>query len=97
MNFYISQDMVLKIFINHFFLCGLLVLEIVTLEWNRDLYLFTVRNLTHFQPMFHFYTPWKHQKSLIFIPIFSWTISHQLNIKSYQYRKFEQALFENVA
>ena len=57
----------------------------------------TIDYLTHFQPMFHFYTPWKHQKSLIFIPIFSWTISHQLNIKSYQYRKFEQALFENVA
>ena len=23
--------------------------------------------LTHFQPMFHFYTPWKHQKSSRFL------------------------------
>ena len=22
--------------------------------------------LTHFQPMFHFYTPWKHQKTFVF-------------------------------
>ena len=23
--------------------------------------------LTHFQPMFHFYTPWKHQKTSDFL------------------------------
>ena len=23
--------------------------------------------LTHFQPMFHFYTPWKHQKTFSFL------------------------------
>ena len=22
-----------------------------------------MKHLTHFQPMFHFYTPWKHQKN----------------------------------
>ena len=27
-------------------------------------------NLTHFQPMFHFYTPWKHHKTFRFPDVF---------------------------
>ena len=27
-------------------------------------------NLTHFQPMFHFYTPWKHHKTYGFLNFF---------------------------
>ena len=26
-----------------------------------------MKHLTHFQPMFHFYTPWKHQKTYGFL------------------------------
>ena len=37
---------------------------------NSGLDLFKIKNLIHFQPMFHFYSPWKYQKTFGFL-IFS--------------------------
>ena len=39
-----------------------LSIEIVLVNWDNQVW-----HLTHFSPMFHFYTPWKRQKTLDFL------------------------------